>query len=492
MHASSPSSSLTRRAVLILALASLASLAGYVLVSAFSYEAGFPLDDTWIHLTYARNLGEHREWAFKPGIPSAGSTSPLWTVLLSIGYTLGLMPYLWPHALGALLLFGLAFAGERIARVRLPRYRPAIPWIGLFLAVEWHLVWAAASGMETLLHALLVTVVIGMLSTGTTRFVALGLLAGVSIWVRPDGITLMGPVIVYALLQPDPAPARLRKVTVAVLGCAALVSPYLLFNLVLGGSPFPNTFYAKQAEYTAWQALPWLSRLGQLGLQFSIGPGLVVFPGAALWLWNSVRRRSLGDLLGMAWFSGYLVLYLSRLPVYQHARYLMPAMPAFFLWGLMAFFEFAALERDSALRWRVRTGWSWLILILGAAFWAFGARAYARDVAFIQSEMVVSAKWVAENVPAGQLVAAHDIGALGYFDDHPLLDLAGLVSPEVIPFLRDEDRLADYLDARNVSYLVAFPEFYPQLSRMARPVFRTGGAFAPMLGGENMVVYRWR
>ena len=36
---------------------------------------GFPLDDSWIHQTYARNLAQTGQWAFVPGVPSAASTS---------------------------------------------------------------------------------------------------------------------------------------------------------------------------------------------------------------------------------------------------------------------------------------------------------------------------------------------------------------------------------------------------------------------------------
>jgi hypothetical protein len=89
------------------------------------------------------------------------------------------------------------------------------------------------------------------------------------------------------------------------------------------------------------------------------------------------------------------------------------------------------------------------------------------------------------------VVAAHDIGALGYFDQHPLIDLAGLVSPEVVPFMRDETRLAAFLNERGVSYLIAFPDLYPSLARAGRPVFSSGGKFAPALGGQNMTVYCW-
>ena len=92
----------------IVACAALVAVGLYLLVSALIARVGFPLDDTWIHLTYARNFAEHGEWAFRLGEQSAGSTSPLWTLLLSIGYVLRLAPYGWTFFLGWLMLTLLA------------------------------------------------------------------------------------------------------------------------------------------------------------------------------------------------------------------------------------------------------------------------------------------------------------------------------------------------------------------------------------------------
>src|SRR5690606_2336524 len=116
----------------------------------------------------------------------------------------------------------------------------------------------------------------------------------------------------------------------------------------------------------------------------------------------------------------------------------------------------------------------------------------ARDVAVIETEMVDTARWVRENVPEGALVAAHDIGALGYFAGRPLLDLAGLISPQAIPVIRDEAGLAVFLDRHQAAYLVTFPGWYPHLTQQAELIFSTSGVFSPALGGENMAVYRWR
>ena len=477
--------------MVILAIAVVAGAGIYLITSALIYRIGFPLDDLWIHQTYARNLALHGQWAFQLGHPSAGSTAPLWTFLLALGYWLGLAPYFWTYFIGGLTLFGLGWLTETAARTILSTYRPRFPWVGLFFVAEWHFLWAAMSGMETLLDALLLTSVLVLLMAGSHRYLTMGLLTGLSVWVRPDGLTLLAPVILTILLVDLSSKDKVNSVVRYLIGFGSLFVPYLLFNLWLSGTPMPNTFYAKQTEYAYWQAEPFLYHLGVLLVQVFTGPGIILLPGIVGWAVLSIRRRDWASISSMLWCGGYLYLYISRLPAYQHGRYLMPAMPILFLFGLLAFFEFTksnllkTLSLDGKQVWRV----SLVLVTLG--FVALGARAYGEDVGLIESEMVVTAKWVAQNIPPNAIIAAHDIGALGYFDQHQLIDLAGLVSPEVIPFMRNETRLAVYLNQRGASYLIAFPDFYPDLTRSAPVVFSSGGKFAIEAGQKNMTVYRW-
>lgn len=482
---------LSRRDLTILAASVIFGAGVYLLASFFIYRIGFPLDDSWIHLTYARNLAVHGQWAFQLGHPSAGSTAPLWAFLLALGFWLGLAPYLWTYLLGGLTLFGLAVLMEKTARRLISTYNPRQPWVGLFFVFEWHFLWASMSGMETLLHALLVTSVLAALMTGSRRYLTLGLLTGLSVWVRPDGLTLLAPVALTIFLIEKSSAEKGRALVLYFIGFGSLFVPYLLFNLWLSGTPMPNTFYAKQTEYAAWQARPILDRLAVLLVQLLTGPGVILFPGVIAAVVLSVRRRAWTTIAAMLWCGGYLLLYILRLPAYQHGRYLMPAMPIFFLFGLLAFLEF---QRSTLLRrfqWMTRTIWQISLILVTLLFFVLGARSYGEDVGLIESEMVVTAKWVSQNIPAGAVVAAHDIGALGYFDNHELIDLAGLVSPEVIPFMRDENRLAEFMNQRGANYLIAFPAFYPKLTRAARPVFVSGGKFAPLLAEKNMAVYDW-
>jgi hypothetical protein len=490
----SSSSNLPRRregvwpAWLILAIITVMSVGIYLLVSAITYRIGFPLDDAWIHQTYARNLATRGEWAFNPGIPSGGSTAPLWSALLSVGFLIKLGPYVWTYLLGAVALWLLAMLGEHAVRGLVPAYRPRFPWVGAALALEWHLVWAAASGMETLLYALLATAALVFVISGNQKYFSLGLLIGLSVWVRPDGITLLGPAVLVILLSQPSWQKRLRALVNLSLGFGSPFALYLLFNLVFSHQPWPNTFYAKQAEYAVLLQLPLLERWGSEALPLLTGVGVVLLPGLVLAIVSAVRRRAWGVLAAAIWLAGFLALYAWFLPVtYQHGRYVMPAMPIFFLLGLAGLVEFGTQKHA----WLLLNFWRLAMGAVLAVFWGLGAFTYAQDVAVIESEMVATAKWVAVNVPPGALVAAHDIGALGYFGKHELIDLAGLVSPEVIPFLRDDKQLGTYITSRGVHYLVAFPDWYPTLTAHLTAIFTTDAPYAPSQGGTNMTVYRW-
>jgi hypothetical protein len=106
--------------------------------------------------------------------------------------------------------------------------------------------------------------------------------------------------------------------------------------------------------------------------------------------------------------------------------------------------------------------------VLSLAFLFLGSQSFAEDRCIIEREMVNVAFWLRDNTPPGALVAAHDIGAIGYWAQRPLLDLAGLITPEVIPVMREETRLLEYVLDRKAEYLVTFPSWYPEMVQSAR------------------------
>ena len=480
------------RSELFLAALAGVSLGIFLLASRLTYRLGFPLDDAWIHQTYARNLAVSGEWAYIPGAPSAGSTAPLWSALLAIGYWLGVNLYAWTYWLGWLSLLAVGIAGMRLASAWGVSSAAGRVGVGCFLLLEWRLVWAAGSGMETLLMATMGLGLLAYLASGGRNWLGVGLVLGAAVWVRPDALSLLLPALVALGMAYVSWGERLRGLAHLLLGLTLLLAPYLFFNFLLSGKILPNTFFAKQAEYAILRQLPLWRRLVSQASIFGVGAGSLLVPGFILFLIQALRRRAWVWLAAVAWLMGYILLYALRLPVtYQHGRYLMPVLPVFFTLGLLGMLGW---WRDGAVQtWRrvIQRAWLLSTALLLVAFWFLGLRAYALDVAVIETEMVDTALWVNQNTPLGKLVAAHDIGALGYFGDRPLLDLAGLVSPDVIPFIRDEKALAAYLDLRGAEYLVTFPGWYPQLTGQAKLIYQSTASFSPEMGGENMAVYTW-
>ncbi|MBN2555331.1 MAG: hypothetical protein JXA97_05275 [Anaerolineales bacterium] len=476
--------------LVIIATAVLFSTSLYVWKSASLLHSGFPLDDAWIHQAYARNLAATGQWAFSPGNASAGSTAPLWTFLLVPAYLTGIEPTFWVGLLAIVQLGTMAWIGMRWSS---KHGSGRAIGAGLLLAAEWHLVWAGLSGMETLLMGLAALLLLYLLDEEHVRPFWLGSIIGISIWIRPDAVTLLIPVgWVFLVRKRGDWKEIFRDVWMAGGGLTLFFLPYLAFNYSLSGEWWPTTFYAKQAEYAVLRDLPLYRRLVEQFMLPLVGVGALLLPGLILTTWRKIKERAWRRLAGLIWVLTYLSLYAIRLPVvYQHGRYAIPGIPIFLLIGWEGVCSWA---QPGAKQWLPRVlSRVWLLsLAVGEVlFLVTGARAYARDVAIIESEMVATAVWLQEHVPKDAVLAVHDIGAIGYFSDRELLDLAGLISPDVIPYIRDENQLAEYLNAEGADYLVTFPDWYPTLTRGREIIFSTGAPFSPAEGGENMAVFEW-
>jgi len=293
---------------------------------------------------------------------------------------------------------------------------------------------------------------------------------------------------------------RLRLVAagVAFVAMAAVLSPYVAFNLRTSGTIFPNTFYAKQAEYQTELAI-W-TRLWRVLSPTLVGAQALLLPGFVYGVFRLVSqmqaRRNWPAILPIVWWLAILGLYAVRLPVnYQHGRYTMPSIPLLIVYGVWGTAE---MIRPFSSRLGVRVlsrSVPIAIAVLGLLFWWRGANVYRDDVSFIEGEMVAVARWLDEHSAPGDLIAVHDIGAIGYLTDRPLLDLAGLITPEVIPFIADAGQLADWMVVRGADYAVFFPDFSPTYARLAadprfQQVHCADYAWTRHMGLHNLCVYR--
>jgi 4-amino-4-deoxy-L-arabinose transferase-like glycosyltransferase len=480
-------------------------VAGYVLVAG----EGFPLDDSWIHQTYARNLAERGEWAFVPGEPSAASTSPLYTVLLSIGYLLNLPYSIWTHGLGAIALGITALLMMRLIRWQFPNlsYAPIVG--GLFTLTTWHFVWAAASGMETIIFSMFTVLLIYLawreLHEPDTSTIARGIMFGIcsalTTLTRPEGVLLVAIIgLIFLIIQPQ---GSFRHVVVygivSLLTFLIIISPYLLLNYQLTGGILPNTATAKFQQHAILLQLPYLTRIQSLLIPILAGGQFLLIPGTLIYVWmirhKATPKQAVLWLLPVIWGIALIGLYAARLPAgYQHGRYVIPALPSIVLVGTLGTLYAIQTFKYSLLPRVVSRALLASALLASIAFTvALAPSIYRTDVSIINEEMVASAKWIDDNIPQDDLLAIHDIGAVGYFTPRPMLDIAGLVSPEVAPIVDDDEALWSLMQERDARYLMAFPDQIPDQNvngdRLC-PIFTTNGKTAPQQGGANMAIYR--
>ena len=142
------------------------------------------------------------------------------------------------------------------------------------------------------------------------------------------------------------------------------------------------------------------------------------------------------------------------------------------------------------------------LLVVAGTAWRLPTMAglYAWNVDNVNQMHVALGHWVAENTPPDALLALNDIGAITYISERPVVDLAGLVTPEVVPLLRAPDRdarLTDFMAAQGVQYVIIFPNWFPGLaarSDVLEPVHQVTLERNTIAGGQTMVVYEahWR
>jgi len=136
-------------------------------------------------------------------------------------------------------------------------------------------------------------------------------------------------------------------------------------------------------------------------------------------------------------------------------------------------------------RWRQA---SRVLYVLVGALVLFNAvsagLATARNTASAESSVnrmqVAVGKWLELETPANAVIACNDVGAIGYFANRRVLDLLGLVTPDVVPYLerqpvgREDLGDLEYIRDRRPDYLAIFPDWFPHLktarARFLKPV----------------------
>ncbi|MHA2212143.1 MAG: hypothetical protein ACW992_03160, partial [Candidatus Thorarchaeota archaeon] len=83
---------------------------------------------------------------------------------------------------------------------------------------------------------------------------------------------------------------------------------------------------------------------------------------------------------------------------------------------------------------------------------------YGNSVKNINEQQVHIGLWVKENTPENAVLAIHDAGALRFFSGRVVIDMAGLVSPDIIHGNMTARETLQYLKDQGCEYFVFFDE----------------------------------
>ena len=434
---------------------------------------GVPLDDAWIHFQFARNLAQGNGFSFNPGHPVSGSTAPLWTVALAAAYrVLGRgFPLLGQ------ILSSATFLTTIITTFLLARDLVGKTWAAALaatlVALNGRMAWAGLSGLEVGLFCTLTLLAVRTYLAGRAcgqYSLWAACLFGFSGLCRPDGYLLFGLSIIdfcaSILFRSGKTQIRcLRRLPIwPVVLFLAIVSPYLIFSLLTTGHLLPSTYQAKAVVDFSLD-FTFLS----VAAKYLVLDNLLIWPFFAVGIVFLLPQAPLISMWCLAMPIAYALMH--AIP-YQHGRYLMPLIPfnaVISVWGLLRFIRLAAqqgwVRRAPTHSELIALG---IAVSIGTAYrlpWM--SQEYAANMSNINTMHVGFGEWLLENSSPGDVVALNDIGAIGYISERYVVDLAGLISPEVVPILREPDPtlpLIDFLKEQQVDYIIIFPTWFPGLS----------------------------
>jgi hypothetical protein len=476
---------------LVAALAACLPLVLFVLTEhRLAGAAGFPLDDSWIHLHFARNIAEGAGFSYNPGVPMAGSTAPLWTLLLAAGVAVFGSSIAVAKAMGTIVSLAAVIVVRRAAKAW-GAARPAALTAAIGLGWTAGMAWGALSGMEVTLAALLVAA--ALLAHARGRDGATAFFAALAALARPEALVLL-PLLALA------RPMTARRLALLATVAGLVLAPAVAFSLATVGSAVPATAGAKvEGGLLGWVSgvreparLTWLSRP-------------ITFVGAwAQWLWTTdwLLPVALVPALALAWRRGGRALGVPALalvvhpvamallapyrdPAFQEGRYSIHLLPIAFV--VLAVALGPRLTRAGGLLLGV-------YLALAVTALVPAASRYGWAVQNINAMQVSLGRWVDAHVPPGGVIAVNDIGAIAYLSRREVIDLVGLVSPGVLPYRRrGEAGIARYLVERCPGHVIVFPAWFPELTArrdLLEPIHRVRLERNTVAGADEMVVYR--
>lgn len=435
----------------------------------------YPLDDTYIHLSLARNLAEHGVWGISPAHFTSLSSSLLWTLVLSSLFLLFGVQHLLPFLLAVFLAWLLLFFTYRISvRHRLTAELNFTGLIAVFFFTP--LTPLIFSGLEHVAHILLTLItaytavhILLLKKVSIPRRALLCGLVALNSMVRYEAVFLLLIISLLFLVRKR----WLSSLALAVCGTL----PLFVFGLIShaqGWYMLPNSILLKGRipdihsliAFLSWLSAPWRESL--------LHPHLILLMlvSAGMFLQRNQKRGRFWETSSLLHviFLSTAVLHIQFAALgwfFRYEAYLM----AMGILAILLSVRAPHLKQPAPVSssknpsvWRYGMG---IILVVSAV--VLGLRGViaivqtpkaCRNIYEQQYQMGLFLKTYYE----GEAIAANDIGAINYYADIDCVDLWGLANMEIARAKRDGSYgprvIQRVARSRHVTIAVAYEDWY--------------------------------
>jgi len=485
---------------------------------------GVPLDDTWIHFQFADNFAKGNFYEYNVGEPTAGTTSPLYVIILAAASLISgnfilnsiIISAIF-HLLSCILIFKLAsvlFSAkgfkEQIEVLGLD-VSDASLLTALLTVFSGRFIWAGVSGMETTMFTFFTIWAVYNYAANNGKkyeiYVTSILLALCTV-SRPEGFLLFSIFVAfraYNYIKNKKIGGNALKLILSAVLFLLIALPYFIFSYNVSGHFFPNTFRGQGGGLHLMPGLNYLRIVAIYFLRDNLVTGILYLSGFVHLIFN-IKKFLRGDYGSLA----LVFLWLYLLPLVSsflvpnwrhHVRYMIPAIPFV---NIAAVYFLAVFLKSTKLK-KVRNFLTLtpkryaIIVSLSLIYFVVYAIAFGKNTDNINDQQVKIAEWVGKNVGRNETIAVNDIGAIIYLNKNRVIDMAGLVTPEILKYREytwddNLDSLNSLLKKNNVSYIIIYDHWFTEyLARHKDELeFVTSAILEDntICGGEEMKVYK--
>jgi len=483
---------------------------------------GVPLDDTWIHFQFADNFTKGFFYQYNPGEPTAGTTSPLYVIVLG-AFSILITDFIISsvflsaafHLLSCIFIYKISiliFKSNDSPLKDFDSKKISPEFISLLVAsltvFTGRFTWASLSGMETTMVTFfcIVGVYHHIKNLQQNRFTIVPcLFIALATISRPEGFLLFGLYlidVIINLLKNKNIKNNFLKLMLAILIFAIITLPYLIFSFKISGHFFPNTFRGLGGGLNFIPDFEYLRIVTIYFFRDNFAVGLLYLLSIIFYFSNLKKYfKELKDInLIFLWIIFLPVIFSVLIPNWRHhVRYMIPLLPFINLAAIYLFMIIINKERLMKNFFLKKKNALWIIPVISLAYFIVYAIALGKNTDNINDQQVKLARWVNENVGRNETIALNDIGAITFINKNRVIDIAGLVTPEMLHYRQyygkdNLDSVNYLLKKNNVSYIIIYDDWFKEyLKEYGKDLtFITSAVLEDntICGGTEMKVYK--